>query len=135
MKIKDLATGQIFEYGTNCHHALRISEDGMTLSFENLQNGDGSKYGDYRFVDDNEEKTPDEIESEYASECYFNIGGFDTSTEHINTSTNNDFCEWKYTNSTSYTATISCEKKTMNIKSMRYYTYCPYCGKKIKVVE
>ena len=55
--------------------------------------------------------------------------------EYINTSTNNDFCEWKYTNSTSYTATISCEKKTMNIKSMRYYTYCPYCGKKIKVVE
>lgn len=76
MKIKDLTTGQIFEYGSNRHHALRISADGRTLSFENLQNGDGSKYGEYRFIDDNEEKTPDEIESEYSGECYFNIGGF-----------------------------------------------------------
>ena len=48
---------------------------------------------------------------------------------------NNDFCEWKYIDSTSYNATIPCRVNTMNIKSMRYYTYCPYCGKKIKVVE
>lgn len=48
---------------------------------------------------------------------------------------NNDFCEWKYIDSTSYNATIPCRGNTMNIKSMRYYTYCPYCGKKIKVVE
>lgn len=47
----------------------------------------------------------------------------------------NDFCEWKYIDSTSYNATIPCRGNTMNIKSMRYYTYCPYCGKKIKVVE
>ena len=47
---------------------------------------------------------------------------------------NNDFCEWKYIDSTSYNATIPCRGNTMNIKSMRYYTYCPYCGKKIKVV-
>lgn len=48
---------------------------------------------------------------------------------------NNDFCEWKYIDSTSHNATIPCRGNTMNIKSMRYYTYCPYCGKKIKVVE
>lgn len=77
MKIKDLTTGQIFEYGSNTHHSLRISDGGRMLSFENLQNGDGSQYGDYRFIDDNEEKIPDEIESEYGCDCYFNIGGFD----------------------------------------------------------
>ena len=76
MKIKDLTTGQVFEYGSNRHHALRISDDGRTLSFEHLQNGDGSRYGDYRFVDDDEEKIPSEIEDEYGADSYFNIGGF-----------------------------------------------------------
>ena len=42
MKIRDNETGEVFEYGTNIHHALRISENGGCLTFENLQNGDGS---------------------------------------------------------------------------------------------
>ena len=75
MKIKDLTTGKIFEYGSNHHHALCISEDGRSLHFENLQNGDGSRFGDYRFVDDTEEKIPSE--TDHIVDCYFNIGGFE----------------------------------------------------------
>ena len=77
MKIKDLTTGQIFEYGSNRHHALRISADGRTLSFENLQNGDGSQCGDCRFIDDCDEQIPEETEcNHYGADSYFNIGGF-----------------------------------------------------------
>lgn len=78
MEIKDLATGKVFEYGTDKHHSLRISEDGRSLYFEHLQNGDGSRFGDYRFVDDTEEKIPAETDTykEFGAESYFNIGGF-----------------------------------------------------------
>lgn len=76
MKIKDLHSGRIFEYG-DCHDSLRISYDGRTLSYSNLQNGDGSKYGEYRFVMDDGETPQDSksIDAMYG-ECYFNIGGF-----------------------------------------------------------
>lgn len=47
--IKDLQSGRVFEYGKNCHDRLVISEDGRSLHYENLQNGDGSCCGDYRF--------------------------------------------------------------------------------------
>lgn len=47
---------------------------------------------------------------------------------------NNDFCEWEYISSVSHYANIGCKNVERNIKSMRYYTYCPYCGKKIKVI-
>lgn len=40
MKIRDNQTGKVFEYGADRHHALRISENGGCLLFENLQNGD-----------------------------------------------------------------------------------------------
>lgn len=78
MKIKDLTTGQIFEYGSDRHHSLKISGDGRTLSFEHLQNGDGSRYGDYRFVDDYEEVIPSESECScrHGADSYFDIGGF-----------------------------------------------------------
>lgn len=77
MKIKDLETGEVFEYGSNRHHALVISDDGRTLSFENLQNGDGSKYGSYRFIDDHDEDIPSKTECfKYGADSYFNVGGF-----------------------------------------------------------
>ena len=80
MKIRDNETGEVFEYGTNIHHALRISENGGCLIFENLQNGDGSLEngdGGYSFVLDDgmtpkESDSPDAIN--YAT--YANIGGF-----------------------------------------------------------
>ena len=78
MKILDLQSGLVHKYGSNPHDSLAISEDGRTLSYYNLQCGDGSSLGDYRFVmDDNkipsESKTADALHCE----CYFNIGGFD----------------------------------------------------------
>lgn len=77
MKIKDLQTGDVHEYGTNCHDSLYVSQDGRTLTYYNLQNGDGSGVGEYRFVCD-DEKVPAESETADALHCevYFNIGGW-----------------------------------------------------------
>lgn len=77
MKILDTETGRIHEYGTNGHDSLTVSQDGRTLSYYNLQCGDGSKYGAYLFVCDDgkipaESRTPDAIHCE----VYFNIGGW-----------------------------------------------------------
>lgn len=82
IKILDLQTGIIRDYGTNCHDALRIGRDGRGLYYANLQNGDGSQWGDYRFVMD-DDKTPEESQTADAlhGETYFNIGGFG---DHIN---------------------------------------------------
>ena len=83
MKILDLQTGRIHEYGENCHDSLRISEDGRNLTYYNLQNGDGSCYGDYRFVMD-DDKIPAESKTADAlhGESFFNIGGFEKREEH-----------------------------------------------------
>lgn len=62
MIIKDMLTGHAHEYGTNPHDSLIVSEDGRSLAYYNLQNGDGSRFGDYRFVGDDQEG-------------YWNIGG------------------------------------------------------------
>lgn len=77
MYIKDLETGKVRRYGTNPHDSLVISEDGRTLSYYNLQNGDGSRSGGYVFCDE-EGKTPAEIDvhAEYGANIYFNIGGW-----------------------------------------------------------
>jgi len=77
MYIKDLQTGKVRLYGTNCHDSLRVSNDGKTLSYYNLQNGDGSEYGDYRFTDE-KGQTPEEDKemAQCGAENYFNIGGF-----------------------------------------------------------
>ena len=78
MLIKDLQSGTVRKYGSDCHDSLAISQDGRTLSYYNLQCGDGSKYGDFRFVMEDGEvpqdsQTPDAMNCE----CYFNIGVFD----------------------------------------------------------
>ena len=80
MKIRDNETGEVFEYGIDRHHALRISRNGGCLTFENLQNGDGSLEsgdGGYSFVLD-DGKTPEESVSPDAvnGSTYANIGGF-----------------------------------------------------------
>lgn len=79
MLIKDLSNGSIREYGSDCHDSLEISWDGKTLSYYNLQNGEGSgEFGNYRFVME-DGKIPSESETPEAINCcnYFNIGGFD----------------------------------------------------------
>lgn len=66
------------------------------------------------------------------------MGGFTNAIKIVNELAeeyNNDFCEWEYISSVSHYANIGCKNVERNIKSMRYYTYCPFCGKKIKVVE
>lgn len=77
MKILDLQTGSIHEYGTNGHDSLYVSNDGRYLTYYNLQNGDGSGVGDYRFVCE-DDKVPAESETAAARYCevYFNIGGW-----------------------------------------------------------
>lgn len=57
--IQDVVSGRVFEYGKNCHDILVISKDGRCLTYYNLQNGDGSSVGDYRFY---YEKPEDEID-------------------------------------------------------------------------
>lgn len=46
-----------------------------------------------------------------------------------------EVCEWEYLTSTSYQARIHCNGFIRNIKSMKNYKFCPYCGRKIKVIE
>ena len=77
MYIKDLETGRVRKYGSNRHDSLVISQDGRRLSYYNLQNGDGSRWGSYRFCDD-EVHTPmeDETLAKYGADAYFNIGGW-----------------------------------------------------------
>lgn len=78
MYIKDMETGEVRKYGLDCHDSLMISNDGRTLSYYNLQNGDGSAYGEYRFVVDEEGHTPeeDDVLIRHGADAYFNIGGF-----------------------------------------------------------
>lgn len=77
MYIKDLQSGEVRKYGLNHHDALRVSRDGTILSYENLQNGDGSRFGDYRFCDkDGLIPEEDEVLVKYGADAYFNIGGF-----------------------------------------------------------
>ena len=77
MYIKDMTNGTVRRYGTNVHDSLQISEDGRTLSYENLQNGDGSRYGGYRFCDsDGKVPEEDEVLVKHGANAYFNIGGF-----------------------------------------------------------
>lgn len=78
MLIKDLQSGTVRKYGSDCHDSLAISQDGRTLSYYNLQCGEGSQYADFRFVMEDGEvpqdsHTPDAMHCA----CYFNIGGFD----------------------------------------------------------
>lgn len=74
MWIKDNEGGYVHEYGTNRHDSLVVSGDGRTLSYYNLQNGDGSKYGGYVFCDE-DGLTPAEIPF-MEDVMYANSGGF-----------------------------------------------------------
>lgn len=82
LKIRDNENGIVFEYGSDKHHSLRISEDGKSLTFENLKNGDGSVGGGYSFVLE-DGKTPEESDSSDAMYgcTYANIGGFKNTSD------------------------------------------------------
>ena len=44
----------------------------------------------------------------------------------------NDFCEWKWGMDT---AIVQCKGDRILFGSRRLFSFCPYCGKKIKVVK
>lgn len=73
--IKDMQRGQVREYGTNGHDSLHLSLDGRTLTYENLQNGDGSSCGDYRICDNPNGILPEDMKSPESVYTYVDIGG------------------------------------------------------------
>ena len=78
MWIKDTQSGKVFQYGHDRHDSLEISGDGRTLSYYHLQCGDGSRYGSFLFVTDENGNIPDEDKElrKWGADAYFNIGGF-----------------------------------------------------------
>ena len=73
MWIKDRQSGRVFKYGESQHDSLVISEDGRYLTYENLQNGDGSLFGAYVFTDENG-NIPNDIEAIEYGRDYADIG-------------------------------------------------------------
>ena len=70
--------------------------------------------------------TVTKIVNQVAEEC--------KSTEHVNCSTN-EVCEWsKMKNTQGYMRAKQHNNAKPNYK-IRAWKFCPYCGKKIKVVE
>ena len=74
--IKDMQSGTVREYGTNCHDSLHLSLYGRTLTYENLQNGDGSLCGDYRICDNPKGIVPEDMKSPESVYTYVDIGGY-----------------------------------------------------------
>lgn len=66
--IQDTYSGRIFEFGKNVHDRLIISEDGRSLTYYNLQCGEGSEFGDFRFY---YEKPSVEEYGEYIADADF----------------------------------------------------------------
>ena len=113
MLIKDLQSNRVFEYG-GCHDSLSISEDGRTLSYYNLQNGDGSNYGDYRFVME-DGKIPAESETADAIYgcSYFDVGGRFNAEKYYKMGAK-DFAEWLANGNTFIRRIGSEEMKTIS---------------------
>lgn len=113
MKIKDLYSGRIHEYGSNSHDSLVISDDGRSLTYYNLQNGDGSDWGDYRFVPYME-----------ADANYWNIGGVKTKRKTG---------KWINTAPKGKSDNIVCNQ--CGYDSIADYKFCPNCGVKMEGTE
>ncbi|ADL36018.1 hypothetical protein bpr_II078 (plasmid) [Butyrivibrio proteoclasticus B316] len=79
MWIKDMETNMVRPYGIYPHDSLVMSEDGSSLHYYNMQIGEGSKHGSFKFVADREGTLPEDIEAcrEYGELAYWNIGGFE----------------------------------------------------------
>lgn len=128
MKILDTETGRIHEYGTNQHDSLAVSNDGRYLCYYNLQCGDGSKYGTYLFVcDDNKVPAESETAAAIHAEVYFNIGGWDESRKKPE-------AEWfKYSRRLD-DGLISSFYRCSSCRYVESYesNFCANCGKKMK---
>lgn len=71
MYIKDTQTGRVHRYGSDTHDSLIISKDGRTLTYHNLQCGEGSRFGTFVFCE--EDGTIPECT--HGEDWYFDIGG------------------------------------------------------------
>ena len=123
MKILDTETGRVHVYGTDRHDSLAISEDGKALHYYNLQCGDGSMFGTYRFVMD-DGKIPAESQTEDAMycECYFNIGGFHDAVPFHG--------KWVKANEKEHVCShCSFGVELPTVLGMTFkYNFCPNCG-------
>ena len=78
--IKDKRSGRVHRYGSDQHDSLVIEDDGQSIIYRNLQNGESSHaWSDYLLVvDENGTLPKDEpLRQEYGVECFVNIGGVD----------------------------------------------------------
>ena len=75
--IKDRETGVVHEYGTNPHDSLIVHSDG-SLSYYNLQTGEGTMFGAYCFCDKNGNDPMDKaIKTHWAVMPFVDIAGKD----------------------------------------------------------
>lgn len=73
--LKDNFTGDIHEYGENCHDSLVLQPDG-SLHYENMQNLAGTEDTEYTFVlKDGTDPREAEDYIKYGVEAYVDIGG------------------------------------------------------------
>ncbi len=114
MYIKDTETGMVRPYGTDKHDSLVKSEDGKSLFYQNLQNGQSSQLGAYLFCE-KDGKIPGEIDTP-DSTCYFNIGGFEKHARWIK-----EGDKYKCSN-------CGITKKIADGESIRDYKFCSRCG-------
>lgn len=121
MYIKDMTNGTVRKYGTDHHDSIRISNDGRTLSYANLQNGDGSRYGGYRFCDE-DGKIPeeDEVLMKYGADAYVNIGGFDKKRSY-----------WSWVDKDKKECRCKMCEEIFVIDKPERWKYCPNCGAKM----
>ena len=78
--IKNKRSGRVHRYGSDQHDSLVIEDDGQSIIYRNLQNGESShEWSDYLIcVDENGTLPKDEqLRKQYGAECYVNIGGVD----------------------------------------------------------
>lgn len=66
--VKDMLTNHFHEVGSDRHDSLLIVNGG--LQYYNLQCGEGTEFGDYKFCDKNGNTDFDDAEGE----CYYHIG-------------------------------------------------------------
>lgn len=78
--IKDKRSGMVHRYGSNRHDSLVIEDDGQSIIYRNLQNGECSHvWSDYLICIDENGTLPkdDPLRQQYGAECFVNIGGVD----------------------------------------------------------
>lgn len=78
--IKNKRSGRVHRYGSDQHDSLVIEDDGQSIIYRNLQNGESSHaWSDYLLVVDEDGTLPKDepLRQEYGAECFVNIGGVD----------------------------------------------------------